>query len=56
METPNDYGRNDDKVEGGGGVDRPPVPGHIAHTNILDPSVAGRTTHPLSANMLHDIS
>ena len=62
MTIPDDYGRDndkddkDEKVEGGFGVDRSPVPGRLDQTGILDTSVAGRTKRPLSSDMPHDIA
>ena len=54
----NDDGdRGDEKGEGGrGGLDRPPAPGRLAQTGTLDPSVAGRTKRPLSADVSHDLA
>ena len=59
MAIPDDHERDDDKDEkftGGGRVDCPPTPGLLAQTGTLDPSVARRTKHPLSANLLHDLA
>ena len=62
MTIPDDYGQDndkddkDEKVEGGFGVDRSPVPGRLDQTGILDTSVAGRTKRPLSSDMPHDIA
>ena len=59
MAIPDDHERDDDKDEkftGGGRVDCPPTPGLLAQTGPLDPSVARRTKHPLSANLLHDLA
>ena len=41
----------DEKIEGGGGVGRPPTPVHLAQTGTLNPSIAGLTKFPLSANL-----
>ena len=63
MAIPDEYKRNDNnkdnkdnKVEGGGGFDRPPAPGRLDQTSTLDSSVAGRTKCPLSTNVLHDLA
>ena len=59
---PEDFGQDDEKddkdekFEGGGGIDRPPAPRRMAHTGTLDPSVAGRTKCPLSADVSHDLA
>ena len=46
MAIPNDYERDDDKVEGGGGVNRPPAPGRQDQIGTLNPSVAGVLSVP----------
>ena len=54
-----DDDKDDDKEEifkRGSGVARPPTPIRLAETITLDPSVAGRTKFPLSADVLHDLA
>ena len=46
MAIPNDYERDDDKVEGGGGVNRPPALGRLDQIGTLNPSVAGLLSVP----------
>ena len=56
MATTDDCEHDDDKdeqVEGGGGIDRTPAPGRLDQTGTINPSIAGHTKRPLSADVSH---